>query len=649
MRCVFLIPNLSISPKITMYRHCQFLLVCCLLMSYGCFSNKGGNQTTVHYLSTLKSESDFTMLEGKPLSSKFSHITSVKVVYSLGDKKIYFVNSHYYKYHYDFVAEYLGNREDLYYFNEKNYSSGIGGNRQFLLGNLNHIKGSDTYFLELSPSDQMDIAYIESLFEEVKKSCDLAKNLQFYLNSYRLLKASEDNELKLPKLKSEDLFGSVKYQQISAGKVTGILKKYTLEELETTLPNKNEIIVLDATPLTLPQVKGIIVTELQTPLSHLVLLGRNRKIPIVAYTDALKDNRIQSMMGKKVSFEALEDSMKIVEDQQGDIESDERPEIILKKDLTQTGLIPLDKVPMDGKDFIGSKAYHFSCLSVISRKKESFKVPEYGFAIPFAYYQQHVEASGAWEQIKLLEQGKYRNAVEVKEALQKIRKSINQYPLDKNLLTSVERLLHAQHDYKTFRFRSSTNAEDLGEFNGAGLYDSKSVVLGDTSKTIEKAIKKVWASAWSEGAYNERLIFNIKQSSVAMGILVHRSFPDEMANGVVITTNIYRETDGITVNVQKGESSVVLPEKGITTEIFAAYKYEQPPWVGKLIVDYTSHSPLNDYKPIMNEKEMENLYDACMDIHTGMIKYWGVGEVCDIEFKLVGPKRELYIKQVRIY
>ncbi|MGB0714470.1 MAG: YebC/PmpR family DNA-binding transcriptional regulator, partial [Phycisphaerae bacterium] len=40
------------------------------------------------------------------------------------------------------------------------------------------------------------------------------------------------------------------------------------------------------------------------------------------------------------------------------------------------------------------------------------------------------------------------------------------------------------------RFRSSTNAEDLGNFTGAGLYDSNSGDWDPTGEDIEKAIKK---------------------------------------------------------------------------------------------------------------------------------------------------------------
>lgn len=619
------------------------------LFFYACSSTEGaGKQPPTHYLSALHSEADFTLLEGKPLSSKFSHIGSVKVIYDLRNRRLYFINSHLYKYHYDFAERVLHYGKSLYEFNGYNYEEGESLTRDYLLGNLNRIKGGNTYFLELSPSDGMDLMYINQLYSQIQKNCIHGDSLLFYANTPRLLDAVEHGHLRLPIITSERLFGSVRYQQVSPGKTYGILRKYSLEDLKTRIPDRNEIILIDGTPLTLPDVKGIIVAELQTPLSHLVLLGRNRNIPIAACPGAWNDASLQALLGKKVLFGALEDSLQLTENLAVELENRDRPELVLKADFSKTGLIHLDKVPTDGMDYVGSKAYNFSCLAAISRKKGTFRVPEHGFAIPFYYYRQHMLASGAAESVLRLQMGVLKPD-EVKDELKKIRKTINKHPLDRTLLAMVQNELATDREFKSFRFRSSTNAEDLGDFNGAGLYDSKSAVLGDTGKTVEEAIKKVWASVWSEAAYNEREIFNISQGSVAMGILVHRSFPEEVANGVVITENIYRETEGITVNVQKGESSVVLPEKGVGTEIFAAYVYDQPPWNGQLVVDYTSHSPLNNYKPILTQAEMEKLFLACKDIDVGMYRYWQRDAVCDIEFKLVGERRDLYIKQVRIY
>ena len=67
-------------------------------------------------------------------------------------------------------------------------------------------------------------------------------------------------------------------------------------------------------------------------------------------------------------------------------------------------------------------------------------------------------------------------------------------------------------------FRSSTNAEDLAGFNGAGLYESV-VVPGDASnEVIANALRRVWASVWLQRAYEEREWFRIEHDAVCLRV-----------------------------------------------------------------------------------------------------------------------------------
>ena len=101
------------------------------------------------------------------------------------------------------------------------------------------------------------------------------------------------------------------------------------------------------------------------------------------------------------------------------------------------------------------------------------------------------------------------------------------------------------------RFRSSTNVEDSEDFIGAGLYSSYSGCLADDlsdvtgdlchcdpnadgSRSVFTAIRRVFASFYSDNAFLERLRHNVDETAVGMAVLVHHSFPDEieLANGV---------------------------------------------------------------------------------------------------------------------
>ncbi|AWK05110.1 pyruvate, phosphate dikinase [Flavobacterium crocinum] len=600
------------------------------------------------FVSSLPDYEAYKAFKGKPLSDKFSNIESVKVIYVLRKQKMYYFNSSLILLHYDFAVNYLGYTPDLEIFNNRNYSNNEK-DRDFLLGNLNHIKGTDKWIFELAASDHMPIIMIERFFNLVKNSTFIGGKLKFYLNNPEMMEWFQQQKFKIPCVKSDYIFGEIKYQEVVRGTNIGILKKYNLKELETTKPNPDEIIILNGTPDILPNVRGIIVNELQTPLSHLVLLGKNRKIPIMAYTDIEKDNNIKRLLSKKVELKIAVDTFYIKETTKKITTKTIGKKKKLIIDNTITELVDLSQIPKKGVNYIGSKAQNMAYLIAIS-KEIPFKVPENAHAIPFYFYTQHIQKKSISPLIaELLAFPKKDSTIWINNQLKKIREAIKKEPVNPELISKLN-LAFKEAKFKNFRFRSSTNAEDLDDFNGAGLYDSKTGILGDSIKTFEKAIKQVWASVWNEASYNERELFGIDQQNIAMGVLVHRSFPDELANGVIITKNLFRQNfPGITVNVQKGENSVVKPEKGEICEQFVAYHFNDGKDDTDFDIDYTSNSNLNNNEPLLSRKEMSNIFNVSRKIEEKMYRYWRKNQFhpVDIEFKIVGEKRDLYIKQVR--
>ena len=309
---------------------------------------------------------------------------------------------------------------------------------------------------------------------------------------------------------------------------------------------------------------------------------------------------------------------------------------------------------------VGGKAANYGELThVRTPKGAKIPMPEGGFAIPFAFYQQHLERNHLlpFMQEVLAKAQTEKNTRLRGKILKKLEDTIKRCPIDPNLLVLIEKELKTTPQYTDFRFRSSTNAEDVPGFNGAGLYVSKTGSLTNEKKPIADAIRKVWASAWNIRAFDERENANINQKSVAMGVLVHRAFGDEAANGVAITRHLYRaDYPANTINVQEGETSVVLPNDSVRCEQFILHKSGSITGTNGTTLEYVTRSSLTGGKPVMTMAETVLLgeYLAAIKEHfyaqPQFSKNMNYNDFAmDVEFKLEAKTRKLYIKQARLF
>ncbi|WP_210150287.1 PEP/pyruvate-binding domain-containing protein [Chryseobacterium scophthalmum] len=605
-----------------------------------------------NYLHSITKKQQFLNLSGKPLTDKFTNMKSVKVVYDYGAKKMYFFNSTRYTYHYDFCSQVLGYSQEIGEFNKESYNP--TNKRTYLLANINYLEDSDDWVMELAASDEMNAGLINFFFNEVNKNVFFKDKLKFYLNSPHVIVLNSKKALKIPTVFSDFIFKRITEQSIEKASNVGILKKYDLQKKEDFNPKADEIIIINTTPEFIPTVRGIIITELQTPLSHLVLLAKNRNIPVYVDTKVWDKQSVNNLLGKKVELITKENSYSLKASQKPIPAKKAVKEIILKKDLSVTNLVDLETTtPLNIVNSIGSKATNLGLLKQIQKELKSYKTPEYAFAIPFYYFDQHIKDNHFQDKINALYAIPKDSVKLLEKELKAFRKTVKNSKVNPELLKKIEEKLNAQSDFKNFRFRSSTNAEDMEGFNGAGLYDSKTAIIGDFEKTVEKAILDVWSSFWNFRAFQERDLFGIDHESCAMGVLVHRSFPDEKANGVLVTRNLYRDQyAGITVNVQLGEESVVKPEPGVTCDEFYCHNFN---YLGSFVVDYRSTSSLNNGKPILTETEIKKLFDISPVLERKLYLLWQKRKMAkrsyplDIEFKYLGDEKQLYIKQARAY
>ena len=454
---------------------------------------------------------------------------------------------------------------------------------------------------------------------------------------------------------------------MNTGITYGKLRKINIEDIGKVDINSHDIIVTNGLPNDMPVVAGIITTEHQHNLSHINVLSVNRGTPNMVQTDAYTLSKFSEFENKYVMLNVSANDFEIKEVTEKEVSnfwlSKQNKKIIsLEIDRTTKGLQDMKNLSHKDIKLVGAKAANFAELTKIEINDEkdnsSFvRTPESAFAIPMYYYLEHLKENG----IDVLIEEKLKELKDLTDENSKIQKlkeiqdAIQNAPINKEFLKAVENKITSLGNYKKMKFRSSTNAEDLEEFNGAGLYDSYSGELGNEKKSIEKAIKKVWASLWNYRAYEEREYFNIDEKTVAMGILVHRSFPNEELNGVAITTNIAdRNYPAFTINAQLGEESVVLPENGSIPEQFLYYFIYFDPY-SEPQIEYITYSSLSPNKSIMTDEEKAYLAYVLnsikkkfyYDILLTNESFTSFG--LDIEFKFDTSDRKLYIKQVRPY
>jgi hypothetical protein len=302
----------------------------------------------------------------------------------------------------------------------------------------------------------------------------------------------------------------------------------------------------------------------------------------------------------------------------------------------------------EGTRAFGGKAANYAALAHV----EGIRVPP-AFAVPVYYYQQFMRDNGFDQQVAaLLADPAFTGDPAVRDQkLDELRDAMEQGAVNPEFEALLLAKLEADYPGVRMRFRSSTNAEDLDGFTGAGLYTSRSGEIADPTSPVFDAVRRVWASVWSFRAFEERSYRSIDHTAVGMALLVHRSFPDEEANGVALTNNPFDKT-GINpafyVNVQVGELSVVQPIPGTSTEEFLHYfdLQNQP-------VSYLSNSnlvPTGDR--VLSASQVQELGVALDRIRAHFAPAYAVSPwwAMDVEFKFDAEGDEvppLFVKQAR--
>lgn len=614
---------------------------------------------------------DFDALASLPLDASIPGARSVKTLIDRqGGDALYFQNSNKYPIHWGFAREHLSGRgkpivPDLGQFNQTEYYS---PQRRFLLGALTYYAGPGVWTYEISPYDTASAAMIASAYAAIAEHSYLGQDLYFHPSSDAVELVARDLPDSVKIITTDQLYAGIDYQPLNVGLSMGRLRFLTTEQLASAYIGFRDIVVLESVPNDISVTTGIITAEFQTPLSHINVLSQNRGTPNMALRGAFDAPELRALDNRWVELDVDPFAYSVREVSQADADAwweQHRPGAIgvPKLDLTITDLrdaeamldpaLPLKTAIDLAIPAFGGKMSHFAALTGLA---DQIHVPD-AFGVPVYYYHQFMTQNGFYTRVAaMLADPTFQGDPAVRDAsLAELRADMMLAPVDPDLRALLLLKLRGDYPHMRVRIRSSTNAEDLEGFTGAGLYTSKSASVDDADEVLDD-LREVWSSVWYFRAFEERSYRSIDHAAVAMALLIHPNFSSEAANGVALTANPF-DTSGLEpgfyVNVQHGEASVVQPADGVTTDQFI-YHYDQP---GKPVVFIAHSNQLPAGQRVLTLAQTRELGDGLAAIRGYFRDAYGpppddpgAWYAMDVEFKFEAPPGQtpaLWVKQAR--
>jgi len=401
----------------------------------------------------------------------------------------------------------------------------------------------------------------------------------------------------------------LRYEPYATGTTYGRVRRYTAAQAATATGTFGwqDILVLETAPTDLVGVMaGVVTGSRQDVLSHLNVLAARRGTPNVFVADPL--TAFAPFDGQLVRLRATADAYSVVPAAPAEATAfwaEHRPSVTVlhPPDPDFRALVDLHDIPSATASERGAAIGRFGGKVTGLATLYTTLDPAYqtaGFGVPVAHYLEFM-ASNSWE---LVLDGQpqvisFADTISLWLADPNFRSdsalrrghlaALAAAMLQRGAVPPALRAALQAQISATFgdpavmvRFRSSSNIEDGLDFNGAGLYSSVSACALDEPgadgpsacdpdkkrRTVDAAIKEVWASLWQLGAFEEREYYQIDHARAAMGVLVSLRHEDERANGVAFTGNPADARDGrYTINVQAGEVDVVSPPPGVTAEL----------------------------------------------------------------------------------
>ena len=582
----------------------------------------------------------------------------VKIVFDLeGQTRLYFLESNRWDLHFYFLQSLRQACLDHARFNISEYRE---QGRRYILATITHWIDTGLYTFELVAGDTLEPSRIAIAFAEARAQLFFGDALRFRPTGPQHEHAVRVMGTSLPSVTPDAVFGSMRYQPVVVGEAYGYVRRMRAP-LDLAALRPTDVVVTDDVPEEISPIAALVTSRLQAPLAHVAVLSRNRSTPDMALRGAFDDPRFVALEGQLVRILVTTQDFVVAP---ATLAEAERSWVSRRPTATSVPLLNTTDARIREVTSLG-----YADVSVVGAKAAQLGVVTCvhgvvtpgGFAVPFAYYARHLASAhlDAFAAQLVAQDVDGFDARERATKLAFLRGRIEQAPIDPALVTEVRRRVMALPGRRHI-FRSSTNAEDLAGFNGAGLYESIVVPASPTEAQVADAIRKVWASVWLERAYAERGYYRVSHLDVAMAILVQPFVSDVIGNGVVVSVNPFDSArPGVFINTQAAGGSVTGAGSDEIPEQFIVYN-----WAPTAVDDDTirlepellSRSSRTGGAPILTDAEVRDLTRLVMAIREEMgphlpIDAWDQSQRhgVDIEYMLTRSPRRFVIVQARPY
>jgi len=502
-----------------------------------------------------------------------------KALIDVRTSEIYYFDTNVYQMHSEFVFKELYKEEESPEKLAAFLSNYDEDKPEFLLLYVLHHKKAGKYTFAFWEGDRMRPEHVAQAWKRLKETFFAGEQLYFRpdAHDHRLV---AEQVAGLPIASNDDLYSYQDYQLFNEGRRVGNLRIIdTLKhgERHQLRFESDEVILVNVPIPTLTVVSGIITEEFSTPLSHLGLRARAWGIPHIGLKNAAA--AYGSLAGKTVYFEARSDGHVLRAATKAEIATWKAEKVQARvvtlpdADLDQKEIRSLDEIRAKEATAYGAKTSNLG--EIVASGPSGFQVPP-GMGIPIAYYAAHMKRHKLDKRVaKMLKNKRFKadSAVRQKQ-LRALQDTIQKADIDEDLMDTVIAKATEMGFWapdKGLFVRSSTNAEDLPGFNGAGLYDTVPNVKGRDA--LAAAVKQVWASVWNLRAYEEREYFGIDHSGVYGAVLVQVGV-NPTAAGVLVTAHIFdpAATSTYTINAKSGLGIRVVDGHKMPEQILFDYK-----------------------------------------------------------------------------